>query len=214
MIGTVTGILLAAGQARRFGANKLLALLADGRPVGQATADTLAGEVDRMVVVVGETDDRTAELFETAGYATVRCSDAALGMAHSLRCGVAATRESGAWLVMLADMPAVQAATLREIVARVRRGAQLVVPRHAGRDGHPVAFAAAFRAELEALTGDRGARPVLDRHAAAALYLDVDDPGVLLDIDTPADLARVGLDDRKGSKAGSKGSDTIARPRK
>lgn len=191
MSASVTGVLLAAGQARRFGANKLLATLPDGNPVALTTAATLAAAVDRVVVVVGDAASATAVRFATAGYTPIPCSDAALGMAHSLRCGVAASADSAAWLVMLADMPFVRAETLRQIVAAIRAGAAIVVPRQAGREGHPVAFAASFRAELEALQGDRGARSILERHRAAIRYLDVEDSGIHVDIDTPADLAAV-----------------------
>lgn len=185
--GAVTGILLAAGQARRFGANKLLATLADGSPVALATLARLRAAVDRVVIVT-PAEGATADRFEDEGLAPVRCADAAAGMAHSLRCGIAASADSSAWLVMLADMPYVRTETLQKIVQTLRQGAAIVVPRHAGRNGHPVAFTARFRAELQTLTGDRGARAILDAHPESVQYLDVDDPGIHQDIDTPADL--------------------------
>jgi len=89
----------------------------------------------------------------------------------------------------LADMPFIQDSTLRRAVQALETGALLVAPFHAGQRGHPVGFHSRFRDELLALSGDAGARAILARHAAALTRFDVDDAGVVLDVDTPADLA-------------------------
>jgi molybdenum cofactor cytidylyltransferase len=65
----------------------------------------------------------------------------------------------------------------------------LVAPFHAGQRGHPVGFAAGFGTELLSLSGDAGARDLLARHASSLTRLDVNDPGILIDVDTPGDLA-------------------------
>lgn len=184
----ITGILLAGGRGRRFGGNKLLAPLADGTPVVVASARALAGVVDRLVVVVAAEAQETAAVLAAAGYPAVRCADANQGMAHSLRCGVAASADASAWVIALGDMPFVKPASLAAIVHALREGADLVVPHHEGVAGHPVGFAAGYGEELRALSGDRGARAILERHAAAITTLNLDDPGLLADIDTPADL--------------------------
>lgn len=188
----LTGVLLAGGAARRFGANKILALLPNGEPLGLRAAARLATAVDEMVVVVRADDRPTGAAFEGAGYRVVPCADAALGMAHSLACGVAASRDSAAWMVALADMPVIEPTTLMLLAACWRREDSIIVPRCAGATGHPVIFPARFRAELLALTGDRGARPVLDAHIPEIYEYITDDRGVLRDIDTPADLSKLG----------------------
>ncbi|MEQ8663338.1 MAG: nucleotidyltransferase family protein [Gammaproteobacteria bacterium] len=184
----VTGILLAAGFARRFGANKLVATLGDGTPVVVATARRLAAAVDDTLAVVPGTAGAVEALLHAEGIAVARCAAAADGMGHSLACGVRAAAASDAWLVMLGDMPFVAPATLARLVATLRAGAAIVVPSHAGADGHPVGFAARFAAELADLDGDRGARALLTRHAALVQRVDVTDPGIHRDIDVPADL--------------------------
>jgi molybdenum cofactor cytidylyltransferase len=73
-------------------------------------------------------------------------------------------------------------------MAQLLDGAVLVAPFHAGRRGHPVGFAAGLGAELLAANGDAGARDILARHASSLTRLDVDDPGILIDVDTPGDL--------------------------
>ncbi len=182
-------MLLAAGAARRFGANKLLARLPTGETVGLLAASKLAAAVDRMVVVVRATDDLTASVFEAAGYVVVRCAQAHLGMAHSLACGVAASRDSAAWMVALADMPLIATSTLTALTTCWRHADRIVVPMCAGQAGHPVIFPARMVTQLLALEGDRGARPVLDAHRDEVFAFLTDDTGVLRDIDTPADLA-------------------------
>ena len=73
-------------------------------------------------------------------------------------------------------------------VAALAAGSALVAPFHHGQRGHPVGFAAEFGPELLSLRGDAGARDLLARHASALTRLDVDDPGILIDVDTPGDL--------------------------
>ena len=116
--GPVTGLLLAAGAARRFGANKLLARLPDGQSVGLVAAARLAAVVERLLVVVRGGDAVTAASFERAGYRVIEAADAACGMAHSLASGVTASADAAAWMIALADMSCVAPATLGSLVER------------------------------------------------------------------------------------------------
>lgn len=193
MSGAVTGLLLAGGSARRFGANKLCARLPDGSGVGVRAAGALAAAgLARVVVVVRTGDALTREAFRGAGYETVECDAATRGMAHTLGCGLAAAPDAAAWLVALADMPFVDPATVRSIVAAYGRTNAIVVPCFDEREGHPVLFPRRYGPELAALTGDVGARAVLDAHADETEWVTVSDPGVLQDIDAPQDLAAPG----------------------
>lgn len=184
----VTGILLAAGHARRFGSNKLVAALDDGTPVVVASARRLAAAVDDVLAVVPGEGGLVESLLAAEGIATQRCPEARHGMGHSLACGAARAGGADAMLVMLGDMPFVAPATLERLVTMLRDGAAIVVPTHDARDGHPVGFAARFGAELAGLSGDRGARAVLAAHAGEVVRVAVDDPGIHQDIDVPADL--------------------------
>ena len=181
-------MLLAAGAARRFGANKILAKLTDELSVGLSSATHLSSAVDTLLVVVRADDARSAAHFEAAGYRVVLCTAAALGMAHSLACGIAASPTSAAWMVALADMPLIAPDTLQALAESWRRQDRIVLPIHDGRPGHPVIFPARYAAELQRLSGDRGARAVLEAHAGEVLEFVTADAGVLRDIDTLADL--------------------------
>jgi len=183
-----TALLLAAGSGSRFGAHKLLAPLADGTPLGVASARHLRQVLARVLVVVRAGDVAARRLFETAGFATTACADAALGMGHSLAHGVDVTADSDGWLIALADMPFIAPDTLARLVEAYRASGAITVPHYRGQDGQPVIFPAAARADLLALRGDRGARAVITAGQWPVVRVAVCDPGVCRDIDHPTDL--------------------------
>jgi molybdenum cofactor cytidylyltransferase len=111
---------------------------------------------------------------------------ALLGMGYSIAAGVSARPDASGWLILPADMPLVQSATL-QAVARELEHHPVVYAQHKGRRGHPVGFSAELYSELVVLTGDEGARRLVARYPAVGV--EVDDPGVLIDVDTEADLA-------------------------
>lgn len=191
LTANVAGILLAAGRGRRFDPlgerNKLLQLLPDGEPVVVASARALLAVVPRVIAVVPPADGGVAALLRGLGVEVTLCPEADSGMAASL---VHAIRHSlpaaDAWLVALGDMPFVSPATMRVLLAALADGANIAAPVHAGRRGNPVAFGAAHLPALLALQGEHGARALLK--AMPVREVEVDDPGIFRDIDTPADL--------------------------
>jgi len=185
---SIQGILLAAGSASRFGSDKLMHGLVGGTPVALASARTLAAALPGSLAVVRSERSALAGLLRDAGLRIVECTDASEGMGRSLAAGVRASREASGWVVALADMPFVRCETIRLIAARLSAGDALAAPFLEGVRGNPVGLGAAFRDRLEALRGDAGARALLREHEARIAHIDVDDPGVLRDIDTPQDL--------------------------
>ncbi|MEK8089556.1 nucleotidyltransferase family protein [Thermithiobacillus plumbiphilus] len=184
----ITGILLAAGLSRRFGSDKRLHQLPDGRPLALAAAITLQAGMDQTLAVLRPEDAPLSQMLVDAGLQPVFCPQATLGMGASIACGVRASPDAGGWLIALADMPFIQPDTIRLIAESLRQGAPLVAPLYQGRRGHPVGFGPRFRKDLLALDGDSGARAILQAHPELLRTLAVDDPGILRDIDAPADL--------------------------
>jgi len=186
----IIGILLAAGSATRFGGAKLSATLPEGASVGVAALRNLLAAVDSVIAVVRPGDELLGNALLAAGARVTTCPNASDGMGASLAWGVRAAPIAAGWLIALADMPWIQPATIEGIADAVHRGASLAAPQYQGVRGHPVGIAARFYAELAVLSADEGARHLVAGHAAALELIAVNDPGVLRDIDTPADLVR------------------------
>ena len=177
-------ILLAAGASRRFGAADKLSADVEGRPLGLHVVAALADMPFRcrLAVVDGCRLD-----FAAHGYRVIRNDDAGSGMAGSIRLGVAQAKAEGAAavLIVLADMPRVTAAHVARVFAAAEDG-MVVASSDGVRPMPPALFGADRFDALLALEGDAGARAMIRaaRHVVA-------DAGVLVDVDTVGDLARV-----------------------
>jgi len=196
-------IVLAAGRGSRFlGSHHKLA-----QALGPSTVlgTTLRHAIETHLPVVVVTTEPLADLArrsvaardvvvlpEVAGERIdpppSSSSQLALGMGYSIAAGVSARPDAMGWLILPGDMPIVQAATLRAVAEQLGQH-PVVYAQYHGRRGHPVAFASELYSELTGLRGDEGARRLVARYPAFGL--EVDDAGVLIDVDTEADLALV-----------------------
>jgi molybdenum cofactor cytidylyltransferase len=187
-----TVIVLAAGRGSRFKApaHKLLQPLGASTVLGTTLEHAIeTGLQVRVVATAAVTTEAgrhvaqrdIVELPEVTGHKGER-----LGMGYSIAAGVAASSDAGGWLVLPADMPQVKPTSMLAVAARLPLHA-VVYAQHIGRRGHPVAFASELYSELVQLTGDEGARRLVARYPSFGVELD--DPGVLVDIDTIDDLA-------------------------
>ncbi|MGZ8303288.1 MAG: nucleotidyltransferase family protein [Telluria sp.] len=187
----LVGILLAAGRGRRFdpsGAhNKLLQTLPGGAPVIEASARAMLAAVPKVIAVVGPGDTGVALRLQALGCEVTVCAEADTGMGASLAHAIAHSRpDADAWLVALGDMPHVQPATHAALAAAVGAGAGIAAPVMSGRRGNPVAFSIEHLPALLALEGDEGARRIVK--CSRVTEVEVNDPGIFKDVDTPADL--------------------------
>lgn len=187
----IVGILLAAGAGSRFGGDKLLARLPDGRSVAETACAQLREGVDQVIAVVRPDADELAAHLQATGATVQRFADAHLGMGASLAFGVGCVPDAEGWLIALADMPLIESGDITRVADAVRNGAAIAVPDCHGRRGHPVGFAHRLGAELCALTGDSGARSIVARHADEVLAVTVENTQGWLDIDTPQDWSTV-----------------------
>jgi molybdenum cofactor cytidylyltransferase len=187
----IAGVLLAAGSGTRFGGHKLLAPWRDGTAVAVAAARNLIDALPDSVAVLRPGDEILASLLAAEGLRIVVNPNADGGMGTSLACGVAAAEADG-WVIALADMPAIRPATIQAVAEALAAGAALAAPDYHGQRGHPIGFTRRFRVALAALDGDRGGRDILAQHANELRLIEVDDAGVLVDIDRAADIAAEG----------------------
>ncbi len=193
MAANLRGILLAAGYSKRFGSNKLLQALPAGSPqagtpIALAAARPFLEVLPESIAVVRPRAQKLARILRDAGCNTVLCKNAGEGMGTSLAAGVRAAPDADGWVVALADMPFVRPETIRAVAKTLQEGASIAAPSFQGKRGHPVGFARRFYEELSSLRGDDGAREFLKQHPEWVTLLEVDDAGVLRDIDRPSDL--------------------------
>jgi molybdenum cofactor cytidylyltransferase len=160
-------LVLAAGAGSRFGGGKLVAPFGAGVLLDGAFAER-SGQASRLVLV--------------------HAADHAEGLSASLRAGLAALPpEADGAFVFLGDMPRVPSALARRLAGALG-DRSAAAPVFEGRRGHPVLIARALFAELMALSGDRGAGPVLAALGDRLALVETDDSGVLFDVDRPGDL--------------------------
>lgn len=183
------GILLAAGKGRRFDPtgiqNKLLQRLPGGATVVVQAAKNLQAAVGRTLVVVPPASPVLAAQLSSLDLEVTECGDADSGMAASLVHGLRAARDAGGWVIALGDMPFVRPDTMRRIVAALAQGAGIAVPVYNGVRGNPVGFGRMHLQQLLQLSGDVGARKLLQQYPVVEIA--VDDPGICRDIDTVPD---------------------------
>ncbi|WP_374562776.1 NTP transferase domain-containing protein [Ideonella sp.] len=192
-----TIIVLGAGRGSRYTGprHKLAEPLglgqghADGDSVlGRTVRNALASGLPVLVVTTARFADEVADLVAKRDIVVLGENGGAApgGMGDSIAAGVAARPGAGGWLVMPADMPLVRPSTMAAVAAGLGPH-PVAYAQYQGRRGHPVAFGGELFSELVRLSGEEGARRILARFPGQAV--EVDDPGVLLDMDTEADLA-------------------------
>lgn len=189
-VAGTAAVILAAGAGRRLGGVAKALLLHRGRTYLEnvAIAARAVGLVDAVVVVGAPFGDVVAAHARQLGLRVRVNSAPERGMASSVALGfeaISAGPAAWAWLWPV-DHPTVQASTLRALQSAIG-DADVAQPRHAGRGGHPPLVARSWWSRLAACVDHAdGARGVL--RAARSVAVDVDDPAVVRDVDTPADL--------------------------
>ena len=189
----IAALVLAAGQSRRMGANKLLIDLDDRPMIARVVDAVLGSRAAPVLVVTGYEDTALRAALGAREIGFVSNPNFAQGMSSSLRAGIAALPDGiDGVVVCLGDMPAVDAEIIDALVAAFdpARGAEIIAPCHGGQRGNPVLWGRRFFAALMQVSGDQGGKPLLAAHPQACRLITVDRPGVLLDIDTPEALAR------------------------
>ena len=187
-------IVLGAGKGSRFlgPEHKLAQGLGGSTVLGATLRNAIASHLQVVVVTTAGFADLARRQVAARDVIVLpevgSTGAAALGMGHSISAGVGARPQASGWLILPADMPLVLPTCL-QAVARQLALHPVAYAQYKGRRGHPVGFSAELYSELVALDGDEGARRLVARYPAFGVELD--DPGVLVDVDTLADLESV-----------------------
>ena len=186
-------IVLAAGSAQRMGRLKQLLPIGDSTMVHHVTSAVVALRLAQVIVVTGAKAGAVGKALADLPVDIVVNESWAKGMSSSMHVGLRALHpDIQAVLLVLADQPAITIDLLRSLVARYRAtGALIVAPFYHGQRGNPVLFDRALFPELLAVQGDRGGRKLIARYSGQVEHVEVDDPAVIIDIDSPDDYQRM-----------------------
>ncbi len=191
-VAHVAAVILAAGESRRMGRNKLLLTLDGESLIRRAATRALAAGLSPVVVVIGHEPDRLRA--ELAGLPVLFAVNPNFTgpTSGSLHCGLELLgSDVGAAVVMLGDMVRVTADSLRMLVAAARGAdAPLVVSRYGDVTAPPLLFRRALFAELLAWTGEGCGKAVVQAHRGEAMFVDRPE-SLLADVDTPEDFAAI-----------------------
>ena len=194
---TPTGIILAAGQSSRFGADKLLheLTIANKRQLLiQHTLQLWCSVFDELCIVIRPDNLLLKEAIiswsdqQHQKLNLIEAEQAMYGMGHSLKAAISATAGAGGWVIGLADMPLIPHAVLRQICESLQKGAEITAPYCDDQRGHPVGFNRAYKDDLLALEGDAGAKNLLRQEADKIHKIVTIERGVLVDVDSIKDV--------------------------
>ncbi|MCH2141250.1 MAG: nucleotidyltransferase family protein [Phycisphaerales bacterium] len=191
---SVIGVLLAAGRGRRLGGNKQLSRWPTqngSERLITSSFDHIAVACDEIVVVLGHRHIEVQDVLRPREYATVYV-DADAEMAHSVLAGLAfalRAKDVDCILIQPADHPQVAPSTLDTILRTARALDTAVAPQHRGNHGHPIAIPTRLAKEITNSGLPLGLAEWFRADSSRRTFIEVDDPSVLIDIDTPEDLA-------------------------
>lgn len=191
----ISAILLAAGESRRMGRTKQLLSFGQSTILEETVKRLLDSMIDELIIVLGYDAERlrgSLLLRDKRIKFTVnpRYSE---GMSSSIRCGVlSADSTAEAFLIALADQPLIRPEVINLLIDRyLSSRSGIVVPVYRGVKGHPVIFSKKYLKELASLSGDIGARRLLEKYAEDVETVKVDSAEILLDIDREEDYVKL-----------------------
>jgi molybdenum cofactor cytidylyltransferase len=185
----ICAIVLAAGQSRRMGRQKLL-LPYRGKTIIRHIVDAiLASRVDEIIVVTGHDKEKIIEELSDCPLRFVANPDPQGDMLSSVRCGLQSlSSPCRAILVAPGDHPGISTKLIDQILAAFQSSDKgILVPCHQHQRGHPLLFSARYRDEVMTCFDDKGLRGLLHAHPEEVMELNVSSPVILSNLNTPAD---------------------------
>ncbi|MBS7623707.1 molybdenum cofactor cytidylyltransferase [Candidatus Bathyarchaeota archaeon] len=190
----ISAILLAAGESSRMGRTKQILKFRESTILQETVRNLLGSKIDELIVVLGHDADKLRRLLSLESRARlVLNQEYRKGIGSSIRCGVqSADPNTEAFLIALADQPLIRTEIIDLLIERYRvTHAGIVAPVYRSIKGHPVIISRKYRNELLKLSGDRGARDLLERHRDDTVNVEVDSPEILQDVDREEDYLRL-----------------------
>jgi molybdenum cofactor cytidylyltransferase len=191
----ISALILAAGESKRMGGKHKLLLPFAGRTIIECTVDAVQqANVDEAIIVLGYEAEAIRQVLINRTLKIVYNADYHQGMSSSIHAGLAAISPSTqAVMIVLADQPLVRSAELNLLISAFSqiKNKSIAVPTFNGQRGNPVIFDLRYRAELLALKGDVGGKPILARHPEVVLEVEIPTRNILEDADVPEGYARM-----------------------
>ena len=190
----ISAIVLAAGESRRMGEINKLQLPIEGVPLLRRSVETLlAAELGELVVVLGHESAETQTLLEGLPVRTVYNSDYESGQMTSVHCGLGSLSQTcEGVMVALGDQPALAVSDINHLVAAFfkRDGGEVVIPEYQGKRGNPIIISS--RCQQEIINGkyNLGCRRFIENNPELVRIVEMPEPSVLIDLDTPTDYRR------------------------
>ena len=184
---------MAAGLSSRYpGGHKLLERLGEATVIEHVVRVARRAGISDIVVSTGHGREQIEQVLRSSGVLTVFNSDFKSGMGSSIATGVRHAQNLDGYLIWPGDMPGISPKTVRTLIKSFATG-RILVPVYEGRRGHPVLFSDVYRSELSTLSSDRGARSILDANPSHIVEVEVNDPGIHVDLDMKSDLVTLQL---------------------
>lgn len=187
----IWAVILAAGESRRMGTQKLLLPFGETTVVEAVVRTALDSRLDRALAVLGSDRDAIRIKLEPFGVEFAVNEDFAKGMLSSVQTGfLALPADAEAAVVMLGDQPFLPARVIDAVIEAYRAsGKGIVVPAFRGRRGHPILIGLEYRDEVLGLDPEEGLRQLIRAHPEDLFEADVEDANILRDMDQPEDYA-------------------------
>lgn len=189
MMGNHWAIILAAGSARRMGSQKLLLPYGESTMIETVVDNVLASSIEHVMVVLGANQQEVRDALKNRPVQFCNNKDHEKGMLSSVQCGIRAlTADAASVLIFLGDQPGIPPAVTNSVIEAYSEELYgIVIPVHAHRRGHPLLVDMKYRKEIEQLDLEHGLRSLRHQFPNDVLEVEVEEPGILVDIDTPAD---------------------------
>jgi CTP:molybdopterin cytidylyltransferase MocA len=184
----IAGVILAAGASSRMGGHPKALLDYRGETFVARLVRVLSGVCDPVIVVLGYDAERVRPAVDPCARVVINAAPER-GQLSSLQTALAQLpQQANGFMFVPVDCPAPSSDTVERVAASFRARdprIQFVVPQYRAKHGHPVCASRAIAQEILALPATAQAREVVHGHVAETLYIDVDDPGILTDVDSP-----------------------------